>query len=153
MRKLWYDTSANLCLDNLLLVVAQTGVFIYSAFCIIGAFFQLEDHLLAFLASLATLVQTTLQTVFILDSSSRFACTNEQVKRKPGRQVVTFLLVCNLAMADFCMGLYLGFLAVVDAATLGDFRRFAIDWQFSAGCQVNTIGKSNKKSKIQNSFL
>jgi len=98
MRKLWYDTSANLCLDNLLLVVAQTGVFIYSAFCIIGAFFQLEDHLLAFLASLATLVQTTLQTVFILDSSSRFACTNEQVKRKPGRQVVTFLLVCNLAM-------------------------------------------------------
>ena len=59
-------------------------------------------------------------------------------------------LVCNLAMADFCMGLYLGFLAVVDAATLGDFRRFAIDWQFSAGCQVNTIGKSNKKSKIQN---
>merc|ERR1712029_959458 len=59
MRKLWYDTSANLCLDNLLLVVAQTGVFIYSAFCIIGAFFQLEDHLLAFLASLATLVQTT----------------------------------------------------------------------------------------------
>ena len=98
MRKLWYDNSANLCLDNLLLVVAQTGVFIYSAFCIIGAFFQLEDHLLAFLASLATLVQTTLQTVFILDSSSRFACTNDQVKRKPGRQVVTFLLVCNLAM-------------------------------------------------------
>ena len=31
-------------------------------------------------------------------SSSRFAYTNEQVKRKPGREVVTFLLVCNLAM-------------------------------------------------------
>ena len=30
--------------------------------------------------------------------SSRFAYTNEQVKRKPGREVVTFLLVCNLAM-------------------------------------------------------
>ena len=62
-------------------------------------------------------------------------------------------LVCNLAMADFCMGLYLGFLAVVDAATLGDFRRFAIDWQFSAGCQVNIIRKiqiRNPKSKIRN---
>ena len=60
-------------------------------------------------------------------------------------------LVCNLAMADFCMGLYLGFLAVVDAATLGDFRRFAIDWQFSAGCQVNILGQnSNKKFKSKN---
>ena len=46
-------------------------------------------------------------------------------------------LVCNLAMADFCMGLYLGFLAIVDAATLGEFRKHAISWQFSAGCQVN----------------
>jgi len=45
-------------------------------------------------------------------------------------------LVCNLAVADFCMGLYLGFLAVVDASTLGEFRRYAISWQFSSGCQV-----------------
>ena len=37
--------------------------------------------------------------IFALSSlSSRFAYTNEQVKRKPGREVVTFLLVCNLAM-------------------------------------------------------
>lgn len=92
VRSLWYDTSRKLELDNLLLVVAQTGVFIYAAFCIIGyelyrkmfaktllpmhffyfsSFFQLQDHLLAFLASLATLTQTTLQTVFILDASSR----------------------------------------------------------------------------------
>merc|ERR550532_1446122 len=45
-------------------------------------------------------------------------------------------LVCNLAMADFCMGLYLGFLAIVDAATLGEFRKHAISWQFSAGCEI-----------------
>ncbi|XP_049792368.1 lutropin-choriogonadotropic hormone receptor-like [Schistocerca nitens] len=45
-------------------------------------------------------------------------------------------LVCNLAAADFFMGVYLGFLAVVDASTLGEFRRFAIPWQMSAGCQL-----------------
>ena len=28
-------------------------------------------------------------------------------------------LICNLASADFMMGIYLGFLAVVDASTLG----------------------------------
>lgn len=72
VHQLWYDSSNKIELDNLLLVVAQTGVFIYSAFCIIAAFFQLEEHPLSFFASLATLVQTTLQTVFILDASSRY---------------------------------------------------------------------------------
>ncbi|KAK9701125.1 Leucine rich repeat [Popillia japonica] len=46
-------------------------------------------------------------------------------------------LVCNLAAADFCMGIYLGFLAVVDASTLGEFRRYAIPWQMSTGCQLS----------------
>lgn len=45
-------------------------------------------------------------------------------------------LVCNLAAADFFMGVYLGILAVVDASTLGEFRMFAIPWQMSAGCQM-----------------
>ncbi|XP_015924639.2 leucine-rich repeat-containing G-protein coupled receptor 5 [Parasteatoda tepidariorum] len=45
-------------------------------------------------------------------------------------------LVCNLAMADFFMGVYLGMLAVVDASTLGEFKVSAIKWQTSIGCQV-----------------
>jgi len=45
-------------------------------------------------------------------------------------------LVCNLAMADFFMGLYLGFLAVLDASTLGEFRKYAIQWQLSAACEI-----------------
>ena len=55
-----------------------------------------------------------------------------------GKMDVPRFLVCNLAMADFCMGLYLGFLAIVDASTLGEFRKYAIHWQFSPGCQVST---------------
>ncbi|XP_075743220.1 G-protein coupled receptor rickets [Rhipicephalus microplus] len=45
-------------------------------------------------------------------------------------------LVCNLALADFFMGVYLGFLAVVDASTLGEFRVYGIGWQMSPGCQT-----------------
>lgn len=45
-------------------------------------------------------------------------------------------LVCNLAAADFFMGVYLGFLAVVDAGTLGEFRMYAIRWQRSGWCQL-----------------
>ncbi|KAH9372839.1 hypothetical protein HPB48_012744 [Haemaphysalis longicornis] len=45
-------------------------------------------------------------------------------------------LVCNLALADFFMGVYLGFLAVIDASTLGEFRVYGIGWQMSPGCQA-----------------
>ncbi|XP_041366916.1 uncharacterized protein LOC121381645 [Gigantopelta aegis] len=46
-------------------------------------------------------------------------------------------LICNLACADFFMGIYLGFLAIVDASTLGEFRKHAIWWQMSAGCVIS----------------
>ena len=29
-----------------------------------------------------------------------------------------------------------GFLAVLDASTLGEFRKYAIQWQLSAACEV-----------------
>ena len=72
IQPLRYDSGKKLELDNLLLVVAQTGVFLYSSFCIIGAFFEIQEHLIPFLASLVTLIQTTLQTIFILDASNRY---------------------------------------------------------------------------------
>lgn len=97
MRRLWYDVSRALELDNLLLIIAQSGVLIYATFSIVSTFFQFEEHMTAFFASLAILVQTILQTVFILDASCRFVTTEEEVTKKPGRQIVTFLLVCNLA--------------------------------------------------------
>lgn len=46
-------------------------------------------------------------------------------------------LVCNLAAADFFMGIYLGILAIVDASTLGEFRMYAIPWQMSVICQIS----------------
>ncbi|KAL3841520.1 hypothetical protein ACJMK2_019653 [Sinanodonta woodiana] len=45
-------------------------------------------------------------------------------------------LICNLACSDFFMGIYLGFLAIVDASTLGEFKKYAVQWQLSSGCLV-----------------
>ena len=59
-------------MDNLLLIIAQTGVFIFAVFSIIGTLFQLEYHLVEFLASVLTLVQASFQTIFILDASCRW---------------------------------------------------------------------------------
>ena len=46
--------------------------------------------------------------------------------------------ICNLAFADFCLGVYLTFLAVVDVRTYGDrsFYQSALNWQLGPGCQT-----------------
>lgn len=99
VRQLKYDGSRNLQLDNILLVGAQTGMFIYSTFTIIGGQFTIQRNtVLVLVTALASLVQTTCQTIFVLDASRRSCVTPEQIRRKPGREIVTFLLVTNLAM-------------------------------------------------------
>ena len=49
---------------------------------------------------------------------------------------VSRFLISNLAFADLFMGVYLGFLAVVDVSTFGNFKRYALEWQMSAGCRT-----------------
>ncbi|XP_078085779.1 lutropin-choriogonadotropic hormone receptor-like isoform X1 [Mustelus asterias] len=43
-------------------------------------------------------------------------------------------LMCNLAFADLCMGLYLLLIASVDLSTRSQYYNYAIDWQTGAGC-------------------
>ncbi|XP_065070530.1 follicle-stimulating hormone receptor-like isoform X2 [Rhopilema esculentum] len=45
-------------------------------------------------------------------------------------------LTLNLAIADLLLGVYLGFLAVVDIMTFGNFRAKALEWQFSPQCKA-----------------
>ena len=45
-------------------------------------------------------------------------------------------LMLNLAFADLLLGIYLGFLAIVDILTTGDFRKHALEWQFSSSCKA-----------------
>lgn len=49
---------------------------------------------------------------------------------------VSRFLICNLAVADLCMGIYLGLLAIVDASTSGNFRSYGVEWQLSIGCKT-----------------
>lgn len=52
------------------------------------------------------------------------------------RMDVSRFLICNLAVADLCMGIYLGLLAIVDASTRGNFRSYGVEWQLSDGCKT-----------------
>lgn len=78
---------------------AQSGVFIYCMFSVIACY-HLIDHNDpgGFITELMSLVQTTCQTAFILDATFRRTDSFELQKRKPGRQIITFLLVGNMAL-------------------------------------------------------
>lgn len=45
-------------------------------------------------------------------------------------------LMCHLAFADLCIGIYLLMIAVVDLRTHGHYSHYAIEWQTGPGCSV-----------------
>ncbi|XP_063157742.1 follicle-stimulating hormone receptor isoform X2 [Candoia aspera] len=64
--------------------------------------------------------------VFIILVSSQYKLT------------VPRFLMCNLAFADLCTGIYLLLIAIKDLQSSSQYYNFAIDWQTGAGC--NTAG-------------
>lgn len=102
MRQLRYESGKNLELDSILLIVAQSGSLMFNVFCIVGGHLtpiETESNMSWILVTpLLCLIQLLLQTLFILDASKRVVSTPELARKKPGREIVTFLLVTNLAM-------------------------------------------------------
>ena len=87
-------------LDCTLLVLAQTGVYVYGMFSIMASYFSLETEggAAGLAAEILGLIQTSVQTLFILNACWRRCRGHEQHRLKPGREIVTFLLVANMSM-------------------------------------------------------
>ncbi|XP_040035444.2 lutropin-choriogonadotropic hormone receptor isoform X1 [Gasterosteus aculeatus] len=49
---------------------------------------------------------------------------------------ISRFLMCNLAFADLCMGLYLTLIAFMDQLSRHEYYNHAIDWQTGPGCAV-----------------
>lgn len=101
IRHLPYNSQRNVELDSILLIVAQLGVYFFSIFSIIAGHLSATAgsvNLLVGLTAFSRLFQATCQTVFILDASQRTATNLKHVADKPGREMITLLLVCNFAM-------------------------------------------------------
>ncbi|KAJ8952057.1 hypothetical protein NQ318_010967 [Aromia moschata] len=96
-------------LEHLLLLVTQCGVFMYFLFQIIGGILmgtnkgtgglmrQVAEKI-RIITPFSALVQSSCQTVLVLDAWRRRCSTESQMRRKPGRQLVTFLLVTNISL-------------------------------------------------------
>ncbi|CAH0628946.1 unnamed protein product [Chrysodeixis includens] len=104
MRALSYKrkSKAILGLDPFLLILAQSGMFVYCMFSLIGSHHTQNQTnsvgLTGFFSEFLSLNQTIIQTLFIIDAWWRRSNSSEQRRNKPGRQLVTFLLVANMAM-------------------------------------------------------
>ena len=88
-------------LNDILLRVSAFGLFIYSVFSVISGSltaFSQEPNLLVMITGILAVVQVLLQMLFIADVSRRRVHLPEHDRSKPGRQIVTFLLICNVTM-------------------------------------------------------
>ena len=88
-------------LEVALLLISFCGLLMYCVFNIlagsVSALTSLASGLLVVTHSLVVL-QSCVQTVFILCTLHRSARTLFQAQKKPGREYVTFVLVCNVAL-------------------------------------------------------
>lgn len=46
------------------------------------------------------------------------------------------ILMCNLAFANLCMGMFLLMIAGADLYSLGEYQNFAFTWQYRNGCKI-----------------
>ena len=70
-------------------------------FSVIAGFineFESQPKFLVMVTNILAIVQVLLQLLFIGDVSRRRVHLPEHDRNKPGRQIVTFLLICNIAM-------------------------------------------------------
>jgi len=89
-------------LEHIILFMMQAGLFLYILFQIIGGYFSLDISprwsVMRIITPVSALVQSMCQTLLVLDAWKRRCNTKEQIEQKPGKQLVTFLLIANLAM-------------------------------------------------------
>lgn len=88
-------------LNDILLRISAFGLFVYSVFSVIAGSlnaFESEPNLLVMITGILAVAQVVFQLLFIADVSRRRVHLPEHDRSKPGRQIVTFLLICNIAM-------------------------------------------------------
>ncbi|KAK3578317.1 hypothetical protein CHS0354_004226 [Potamilus streckersoni] len=87
-------------LEESFIILSLLGVYGFCMVSIVAAGFEASETngMLIILTNCLQMVQTTLQTMFLLNFMHRVAWRREQEKDKPGRDFVTFLLICNIAL-------------------------------------------------------
>ncbi|XP_071452896.1 proton channel OtopLc-like [Hetaerina americana] len=83
-------------LDDLLLFLCIPAFFLYAIFSIVPA--VEKTSYLSITNTILQVIQVLLQTPFIIDGLRRCSNSLHFQRLKPGRELITFLVVCNVAM-------------------------------------------------------
>ena len=103
MRSLKFECETGSGLDDTLLVISQMGSYVFPAYIIISGHHTIAkeptwEGMTGIASAILETLQSTAQTLFLLDATRRVSTHAKHIKNKPGRQLVTFLLVCNIAL-------------------------------------------------------
>ena len=117
-------------IDNLLLVMSMCGLLLYELFKVVGLFYTIQkihsssELIIHAVCSLAIPIQAFLQTPFIISSMKRYSDRKEDQVNKPGRGVITFLLMLNV-----CIWLHKSFTEQVMSVDLMESFYGLVPWQ------------------------
>ncbi|XP_052828448.1 proton channel OtopLc isoform X4 [Octopus bimaculoides] len=100
MKDLRFSLKSELSLEEMLLIVSLPGEYIFGFLSIIAIGVEGIDRsgLIILLSSILAIFESSLQTMFILNGIRRTAHTPQLQRQKTGREFITFLMVCNIAM-------------------------------------------------------
>jgi hypothetical protein len=100
--KLYYDRQAHVdVFDQILILITTVGDFAYSLFGLFASIF-IETYTInipravEIAMGLLAIFQTFVQSGFILDTLKRRSKTKNDIRKKPGRELITALLLINL---------------------------------------------------------
>ncbi|XP_066253962.1 proton channel OtopLc-like isoform X2 [Euwallacea similis] len=96
MIKLDVNEVAHNSLDNFLCLMCLPAIFVHGIFSIIAGIIYRNG--LAVSTVVLEVIQVVIQTAFIIDGMARSSNTKTLRKKKPGREFVIFLVICNVAM-------------------------------------------------------
>lgn len=107
--RLHYDAHAHVDIfDQVLIIITTVGDFAYALFGLFASLFTDADDdfkpvfiRIEISIGVLAILQTFLQTGFILDTLKRRTKTKEAARTKPGREAVTALLLTNLGQFSF----------------------------------------------------
>ncbi|GFO10320.1 otopetrin-2 [Plakobranchus ocellatus] len=100
MRSMHYSTRMQAGIEEILTLISLSGLVLFGMFSIVASVFYLHtlNGVMTILTNLCMILQAGAQATFTLTALRASAADGAQVRQKPGRQFVTFLLVSNFAL-------------------------------------------------------
>ena len=100
MRNLRFTMETDDLLEETLILVSMTGLYMFSVFNLIAAFFYVGTikGILTIVVYILMIILATTQTMFLIFGMRLSARMVQHVKTKPGREFVTFLMLCNISL-------------------------------------------------------